>query len=796
MLNPLQVERRFHRVSLAHVSPTSTLHRLREVAEFLDFLGEDAAAFESYVLECGQYVPPLIEALQPDGVSPVKLRKILDSLANADLLVPALKMIEGYGSAILLLRVRIALIYAYVSDIETACAILDPDIGKNVPAWLADFSTSTELTGRQFLHAAIQESLKNGCLDLSAGLQRVAAMWSVRAASLRDATLVPVVEKLRGDRPASSAGSLRSVRLRMFGYADRDELISDAGVFGATRLAPEQTPLPVKAARKLLTETHPFLPDRHCSGRLEFGERHLLHEGRSANLAIALLFYAGVLRSVGQRTEYSIRSTVTLTGDIDASGNVLPVDPAGLAAKTHAVFFSHLDTFVVPAEQLADVRKCLRGLERIHPKRRLVLIGASSIADVVHDCRIVAQERRSLPGHLLQIVRRRRHTLIHAVLLVALGITGWRAFVGPVDRSPVSAVYSGQTMVVRNAHDQMLGEFHVGRATAAALSDPTADHPGCSRIAFADVDGDGINEIVYAQKEDENVCGNRIVCVKAGRAEPLWSLALDHRVDFPDNPQCLDQEFEATCLTVGQFCGGRSLQVLALLRNASFVSLLIEIDGATGRNLGTYLHTGALSPSIVVAELGATQQKAIVVGGINSAFNAPCLAILDPCSIEGCSPSVGRFVPGGKRRGTELQYIRLPESIIGAVLADNAPSMVTDVRAVDSDSAVAIIVNETPGRRGADGQPISAEVYYRIGTGFAVECVGVSSAYEQYFGQIARTLKTLQEPTREYLAFLTQHVRRWDNGRWRGAATIDDAKGRLLAMRSHRTDPKATPSSP
>jgi len=123
-------------------------------------------------------------------------------------------------------------------------------------------------------------------------------------------------------------------------------------VFGASEVSVIPGVLSMKAAKAILSESNPFIVKRNFRAHISFENKQALHEGGSANLAIASLLYCSIVRIANQRVRYLVLPTASLTGNLLESGEVQPVDVNTLKQKMQAAIFSHIETLAVPKSQL------------------------------------------------------------------------------------------------------------------------------------------------------------------------------------------------------------------------------------------------------------------------------------------------------------------------------------------------------------------------------------------------------------------------------------------------------------
>jgi hypothetical protein len=399
-------------------------------------------------------------------------------------------------------------------------------------------------------------------------------------------------------------------------------------------------------------------------------DRPELLEGESFGLGIAAGAVCGILRLIGHREEFALRPDVALTGCIDAAGNVLPVDEAGLRLKVEACLFSPIRVLVVPA---AQVESCTRFLnEHLAGLTKhggmsdsgLALVGISRLEDVFYNRLLTAS--RQVPAYRRvwrRLWRMRRVLALALIVLMALVIA--RLVYGPLDKRPALLEFEGVSLIVRNAHDQVIRRIEVGEGTVVHA------HQTLHRYAvLADVDGDGSNEIFGAVAPIGNGDGEFTVECWSSRGDgPLWRTPVAFPAVFPMHPSGTDIRYYVTQLLADDCDNDGVVEVWVSAISSSFAHIIMKLDGRTGRVLGTYLHPGHLNV-ISATDLDGDGVKEILAAGVNNAFLTACVLALDPRHPDGVGPVQGNYVPAGVSPARHVRYLLVPRTMVGEAFRD------------------------------------------------------------------------------------------------------------------------------
>ncbi|MGH7451490.1 MAG: hypothetical protein ACRENG_09115 [bacterium] len=397
--NPIEIERDFQALLISLSCPGTPRQRLFKINRFLETLGNNFAEYESYLLDLIQRLPDLVRDLNYLGCDPEMLQALFEKLRLLHAHFSSGDDVSELAEVVEKLRQAVSRLYVYAGEIGVALEILEEKIFHTSPEWLNQ-SAEEPANRPLLLLQRSHEEAKRHDEATAAKLHHLISQWPPHDAG---SAIVPVIEHSINDVGIQEGeGGLRRIAVKILGESKtgKDDIHADVAVFGAESDATVLTQIPIAAARRLLVENYPALAKRFFTGQIAFEAAHVLHEGVSANLAIAALFYCTVLHYTDQRERFYLTPGVALTGELNKAGEVLPVDGKTLAAKVKAAFFSWVDYLVVPKQQLDEAEVAARALAQRYPNRALIIIGVGHLREIFFDRRLTQRERAGRVKHV------------------------------------------------------------------------------------------------------------------------------------------------------------------------------------------------------------------------------------------------------------------------------------------------------------------------------------------------------------------------------------------------------------
>jgi hypothetical protein len=602
-------------------------------------------------------------------------------------------------------------------------------------------------------------------------IEKIFRTWEVYRQSRPPHALVPVLEHLLGTSHAPGVlGALASVDFRITAPSaePQDDIAANVQDLEQARGGSSLTTAAVQAARSYLADTAPSIALQHVTGRVTFTPPHLLHEGSSADLALAALIYAGILAYTNQRVAYTLHPAVAFTGEIRPSGAILPVDGSTLPVKVRTVFFSPAEVLVVPRGQLDAARDAVEALRERFPDRPLEVVGVDRLRDVFSDLRIIRRVERSRPVHAARWLWRRRGLVAAAAILTALVLAVALLMTPPLDAVPASATYEGEMLLVRNRYHVVIDEAQVGAGTVAYMSGKITGSGDHLLHAFVDVNGDQRQDLVYALWPGPNTATTSHVRARPiGSKTPFWDVPVADTVRFPESPDAADGNYSISSIFAGlpDSTGIPSLYLTA--NNLFFPSMLRRIDLRTGETRSTYVHVGHIVSSLFASDLDDDGVPEILCCGINNAFRKAFLAVFDARLIDGHSPAQGIYLPEGLRPGTEKYYLLLPETILGETYHFKRKSTAALRMEFRSDERTFFVhLDDLPGVIDENGRSLSAGFYVYFDRFLRSMSVSTGEGYDILAAQLAAEQKIRAVPDKHYFEQYQRGIQYWDGDRW------------------------------
>jgi hypothetical protein len=668
MLNPLDVEQRFQTLQLHLAYPSPVILRLRILASFLASLGAEAYAFESYIRDCIPPLADLVGTLPRSGFPPELLEDITTQVSRIRTINPFLQHHPDLLRAESALKFRSASLHVYAGDVAGAVRLLGGVGRTDHPHWCTaagDITGEIEPDTLEWLaEAADHEGDDRGTL-----LREMAHEWRNALTTSLHGVLVPVVEHpLDGADAERRTGSLRRVVVRITGNAEgeMDEIHSDVAVFGVEQGDIGTWGISARTARSLFAELHPRITEPPVVAHVTFEGRHSLHEGGSADLAVAALFYCSLLRHAGLRTTFRILPTVCITGQINDRGEVLPVDHTGLRHKVEAAFFSHVRTLVIPREQITETEELVRELRLRFPAGRLAVVGVRHLREVFYDLRVVLPQRAGYAVHLVRLAWKQRHRVSGIIAALALLALVWWIVPPYLDSNPVELSVGEETLVARNKYGARLGDIPVGAHTVRIWGLMAAAGQPLQTFTLGDANGDGTNEVfsLLAGGEQSGMM-ERVAAwsVKDGRF--LWVRSTTPDMHFPGKAEAAGLVYGFSDFVVTSMDRHSRPGVLTAANHvSSFPGILTVLDAFSGTPRGAYVHVGHIM-DLEVADINGDGELEILLCGVNNAYRSAFVAILDARTVSGSSPTQGDYVCVKPSPARHRYYVLIPRTIVG-----------------------------------------------------------------------------------------------------------------------------------
>jgi hypothetical protein len=247
-----------------------------------------------------------------------------------------------------------------------------------------------------------------------------------------------------------------------------------------------------------------------------------------------------------------------------------------------------------------------------------------------------------------------------------------------VDRTPDGFRIQGSRLVITNKFGLRLWDFETSlpdlQKTAfyrmrfqekRYLSPAEGELSRFPLLIIRDLDGDGKKEILFAP---ETISGQGIgvLYLLDGRGRLVWEFQTGQgvRVGTRDYPP----DFVINLIDVQDFNGDGRLEILVGSHCWNESPMRIVLLDLKKNILGDFWHFGQLA-DFSLTPVDKNGRSQLVFVGQNNEYDCPTLVVLDPLHMRGCSPQNPASAFAGMDKGTELCYIRFPNTEVDLLLS-------------------------------------------------------------------------------------------------------------------------------
>jgi hypothetical protein len=376
------------------------------------------------------------------------------------------------------------------------------------------------------------------------------------------------------------------------------------------------------------------------------------YTGSSLGVALAIGFINELLKYYNAPYLVRIKNNIAITGSINESGEIESIGEEIIKEKIYIIFFSHIQTFILPSINELTARRKLKELNEIYPKRGLELIGVKSLNDLLDRRSIVDIKKQNPVVRTAKNVK--RHWGVSLLFLLLILLLGY-FYLLEYDYNPAILESKKNILYVKNKSGKTLWTKRM-KYEAESLSDSYLR--GFQKIV--DINNDGINELLLCEENlregDENKEDGRIVCLD-NKNKTIW------KYTFADNISTKGDSFSRT-YTIGIIDTTSENNKRIVILTASNVSLyptaVFKLDLRTGERLeGTLWHPGRIVTA-TIKDFDSDGNKELVACVLNNGYRRIGVFEIDLGKLNGTAPSSENFHFIGTTIGGFKNYILFP----------------------------------------------------------------------------------------------------------------------------------------
>lgn len=643
-----------------------------------------------------QLLPALIEHLTLDALEyqpPQLLHSLFKTMVYMDRSSEFHTHRSKFQKALKNIRYRTSATFFYVGEWELGFQTIVS--GSEIPIDLAQLDKIQEME-----HLAESECTKSLPEKEAGVVQKILSEWESRRSGYSNREVwIPLVEKytFSPDREMI-VGTLYPLQLDLEQRQrdkTRDLIFFNNHPIGIDDLVNYQAQDAIRAARA----QHPLLrrsKTTRYSVLFGFPESNYFYSGSSFGLGMSLLSLCALEEQSNLRNQHFISKAASYTGGVDLHGEIRPVNYDSLYEKISAAFFSPLDTFVLPDENLERGNEIVDEIKNNYPRKNFNLTGEKSIDPSLQKTKLIVHKRMPLltwmKNHLT------RNTIIQIISsLVLFILVAWTAIGYFQDPNPSKFEVEGQILRMYNKHGSFLWDLDLGFSPQNLDADRIGK-PEFKRIQMGDYDGDGETEILLGSAIKNRDWGGKLFFIETD-GSIKWVYDNHPILEFGGNEY--SDTYSVSFIFPYKHKDSDNYDIYVNFSHRPwFPNRLLRFD-IDGNILNSFIHPGGIY-DFEIFDTNGDGELEILLGGTNNRFNSAVLAILPSRNFTGSVPSVAdsSCVLDGGIVDSTLIYFRFPHWGKYDFTGSNARSHLSDIY---QDSKSGFGVNTTLGGSLATG---------------------------------------------------------------------------------------------
>jgi len=371
-------------------------------------------------------------------------------------------------------------------------------------------------------------------------------------------------------------------------------------------------------------------PYKYHNVIINFNKKYVQYEGYSLGMAITLGFLQELFRFYNTPLTLSVKGNVTFSGGMDLNGSIKPLSKEIIEKKIETVFFSDINHFALPEEDLINAQNKLNDLKTNYPNRKLKLIGVSDFEDLLNYRHILDIKKTKTTIRINKFIKKNKLTL--TLFTILIGISLYYSFF-TFDHNPHEFQVIENTVNILNKHGNILWSTE----QTFDINIKKTQHWDSYHKIF-DVNKDGTNEIFITSELSKNIDSSkygRIACFD-NYGKLIWEYNLRDRI-ANSREEYLNQ-YRIFIIDIIEE-DGKPIIVAYAKHYLWSPSVIFKLDAITGKRLdGSVWSQGHYSKG-TVCDFDNDGTLEVIIGGLNNALGGAFMLSIDVDKLNGQTPN-------------------------------------------------------------------------------------------------------------------------------------------------------------
>lgn len=490
---------------------------------------------------------------------------------------------------------------------------------------------------------------------------------------------------------------------------------------------------------------------------IQFDRMYGYYEGNSLGVALTVGFMQELLQTYNSRQYILFSNAVASTGSVDEHGRIHSVSEEVILEKTDTIFFSGVETFIVPEEDYVAAKRRLSELQKEYPKRDPKILRTESIDDLLDRRRLITIQNQPLPIWTMRTLWQNKVAVFLAIIILA--ITGF-LYVTTHDDNPAELRQVGDNMVVFNQYGEALWDF------TTINTDEKISH-------IIDVDDDGVNEVLVITKKNADEDNKKQGAVLVSTVQlydhkkmVLWSYAFSANISTK-----YEDYLDMYSIKFHKYIKTDSVHLLLFdsRHHPFYPSALFTLDAKTGERSETIFWNQGHIEKVFVVDIDNDEITEIVAFAYNNALNGMVLFSIELPKLtgQGIGTDKYRFI---NIEDTSLanfdEYVLLPKSDYHKIWDYRFNQLLYGkeyhVRIDNEKQKISFGIIEGTQKEGDR----SLNIFYIMNYDFDIKTIALTDRF--ITARDSFVVKGVLDPpfsdTKEYTEIMKNKFRYWDNG--------------------------------
>ncbi len=667
-ISPVTFAKSFARMQNACRAKSDKCNRIVYLIRFWPSM-EDILEHPSYKSYGDQYVDMLTDAITDDCLKELLLPELVKLRSILEILGHSFENTRPHGDLIEEITIQTIALYLYVGKIDEALSELQSISKENL--------TSDKIGEKAFDEYDYLSSLFSSIKDNYPISYNYLRQIQAERDNYRNNFYADRIYCLFAERSASgnpTRGRLAqltgSIRLRR-----EFEENSDTIAFDNEIKTPDDPFVGViysvlKAVRLVLHQVNKTAAAYAYDAHYSILNATNKFAGDSIGLAAALTAYVQLLSPDVERSEKFLSANVAVTGSINESGQILAVNNESLKKKIERVFFSPIKYLVIPRENYDKAIELVKKMREEFPRRRLRLIAAGNLWDVIDDRNVMREERMCFGEFISKKVKSyTTKTKVHmaASALIVLLVAHFIAVQFEPKLSPwfdyrIADIETQDDFLIayNSAQNEIFRTRKYPQPLIASKYSDAYDPPKPSWYKFVDFDSDGKDELAIMPHSKGMGFFNAEIYYDVNT---IYSLPICVDADYLPDSNLGQYDFRGMSI-ITDTIGNKYIMIEASASGPARHQF--NLYDCVGNHIGgPYINQGNMwGKSAIIKDLDGDGKMEFIIGAVNNYYNRCALIVLNPFDLSGVSPSYDspNFQHSRLPKGSHLIYATFPET--------------------------------------------------------------------------------------------------------------------------------------